>query len=115
MYALGFRHRRRSIVAPETAKRVGEVPGAGEIFMGVNAVIYKWCRMLKRFAVICAVMCLLYPVSAYGERGWEPPDHNPSRSSDVHDVRTSDGDGEHGSTPDDIVDGTPGLNMALTP
>jgi hypothetical protein len=94
---------------------VGEVLGAGEIFMGVNAVIYKWCRMLKRFAVICAVMCLLYPVSAYGERGWEPPGHNPSRISDVHDVRTWSRDGEQGSTPDDIVDGTPGLNMALTP
>jgi hypothetical protein len=83
--------------------------------MGVNAVIYKWCRMLKRFAVICAVMCLLYPVSAYGERGWEPPGHNPLRVSDVHDVRTWSRDGEQGNTPDDIVDGTPGLNMALTP
>ena len=103
------------MVKAETAKPLAEAPGAWEIFNGVNAVVYKWFRTLKRFAVCCALLCLLNPVSAHGEKGWEPPGHNPSRLIDAHDAPTSSRNADQGVTPAYIFDDTPGLNMPLTP
>jgi len=60
-------------------------------------------------------MCLFYPIAVYGEKGWEPPGHNPSRFNDVYDVRASEWYGEQVGAQDYILDGTPGLNMTLTP
>ena len=70
---------------------------------------------LKRFAGVCGVMCLFYPIVAYGEKLCEPPGHNPLRFNDVYDARASEWGGGKVGTQDYILDGTPRLNMTLTP